>query len=296
MATFTDLLPNPADEDRFEALATTVPLRVDPVTGATVELGPHGLYQYIAESPDGQYLLVYRLQRPFSFRVPYAYFARRAEVWTAAGKLVRVIADLPVSDEVPRMGVPTGPRQVAWDERAPARVIWTEALDGGDPVAPAEHRDAIMRLAAPFDTEPEVAFKVTHRCLGWTNLEAPDALLMVERDRDRRWLTTWQCDLADAGRNKVLFDLAEDDDYADPGSPMMRLHPDGTRTVRQDGQAIFLRGDGATPDGERPFLDRYDLETGQTTGCSPARRTRTRPCSASPRRRRACRDLAREPG
>jgi dipeptidyl aminopeptidase/acylaminoacyl peptidase len=265
MATFTDLLTNAADEDRFEALATTVPLRADPVTGATVQLGPAGLYQYITESPDGRFLLVYRLQRPFSFRVPCGYFARRTEVWTAAGKLVKVIADLPVSDEVPRMGVPTGPRQVGWDERAPARVLWTEARDGGDPVAAADHRDAIMALSAPFDGDPGLAFLVTHRCLGWTNLDAADALLMVERDRDRRWLTTWQCDLSDPGRNKVIFDLAEDDDYADPGSPMMRLHPDGTRTVRQDGTAIFLRGDGAAPEGERPFLDRHDLVTGQAT-------------------------------
>ena len=264
MATFTDLLTSAADEDQFEALATTVPLRADPATGATVQLGPEGMYQYITESPDGRYLLVYRLQRPFSFRVPYVYFARRTEVWTAAGKLVTVIADLPVSDEVPRMGVPTGPRQVAWDERAPARVLWTEARDGGDPVVPAEHRDAVMRLSAPFDTEPELAFLVTHRCLGWTNLDAADALLMVERDRDRRWLTTWRCDLSERGRNEVIFDRAEDDDYADPGSPMMRLHPDGTRTVRQDGPAIFLRGDGATREGERPFLDRHDLVTGQT--------------------------------
>jgi dipeptidyl aminopeptidase/acylaminoacyl peptidase len=264
MATFTDLLVTVADEERFESLATTVPLRVDPVTGAAVQLGPAGLYQYLSESPDGQYLLVYRLQRPFSFRVPYPYFARRAEIWTAAGKLVTVVADLPVSDEVPRMGVPTGPRQVSWDERAPARVLWTEALDGGDPVAPAEHRDAIMRLDAPFGGKPQLAFKVTHRCLGWANLDAAGALLLTERDRDRRWLTTWRCDLADPGRNTVVFDLGEDDDYADPGAPMMRLHPDGTRTIRQDGPAIFLRGAGATPQGERPFLDRRDLETGET--------------------------------
>lgn len=265
MATFQDLLMTAADEDRFEELATTVPLRVDPVTGAAVQLGPEGLYQYVGESPDGEYLLVYRLQRPFSFRVPCSLFARRTEIWSAAGRLVRVVADLPVSDEVPRMGVPTGPRQVSWDERAPARVIWTEALDGGDPVAAAEYRDAIMHLAAPFDRQPELAFKVTHRCLGWTNLQAAGALLLLERDRDRRWLTTWQCDLADPGRNRVVFDLSEDDAYADPGAPMMRLHPDGTRTIRQHGTAIYLRGDGATPDGERPFLDRRDLVTGQTT-------------------------------
>jgi dipeptidyl aminopeptidase/acylaminoacyl peptidase len=285
MATFQDLLTGAADEDRFETLATTVPLRVDLATGAAIRLGPPGLYRYVGESPDGEYLLVHRLQRPFSFRVPYGYFARRAEIWTAAGEMVRMVADLPVSDEVPRMGVPTGPRQVAWDERAPARLIWTEALDGGDPVAPAEHRDAVMALAAPFGGEPELVLKVTHRCLDWTNLDEAGALLVTEHDRDRRWLTTWVCDLADPSTNWVLFDLAEDDAYGDPGAPMMRLHPDGTRTIRQDGQAIFLRGDGATPDGERPFVDRRDLATGQTTRLlrSPADAHETLLCFAAGR-------------
>jgi dipeptidyl aminopeptidase/acylaminoacyl peptidase len=262
MATFQDLLTSADDEDRFEELATTVPLRVDPATGETIQLGPPGLYQYLSDSPDGQHLLVYQLQRPFSFRVPYPYFARRNEVWSASGKPIRVIADLGVSDEVPRMGVPSGPRHVSWDEREPATLIWTEALDGGDPVAPAEHRDAIMTLAAPFDDPPELAFRVTNRCLGWSNLEERGALLLTEHDRDRRWLTTWRCEPAAPERNRVIFELAEDDAYGDPGAPMASLHPDGTRTIRQDGSAIFLRGAGATPDGERPFLDRRDLDTG----------------------------------
>ena len=265
MATFQDLLTNAADEDTFEALATTAPLRVDPRTGAATRLGPDGLYQYIGESPDGNYLLVYRLQRPFSYRVPYGYFARRVEVWSRHGDLVRVVADLPVRDEVPRMGVPTGPRQVSWDERAPATLLWTEALDGGDPVAPAEHRDAFMRLEAPFTAAPELAFKLAHRCLDWVNLDEQGALLLTEHDRDRRWLTTWLCHPAEPDQNKVVFDLAEDDSYGDPGIPMMRLNPDGTRTIRQDGTSIYLRGDGATPEGERPFLDRMDLRTGSTT-------------------------------
>ena len=265
MATFQDLLTSPADEDRFEALATTAPLRVDPQTGAITRLGPDGLYQYMVESPDGSYLLVYRLQRPFSYRVPYGYFARRVEVWSRDGDMVRIVADLPVSDEVPRMGVPTGPRQVSWDERAPATLIWTEALDGGDPMAAAEYRDAIMRQRAPFTAEPELAFKLAHRCLDWTNLDEPGAMLLTEHDRDRRWLTTWLCYPAEPDRNMVVFDLAEDDSYGDPGAPMMRLNPDGTRTIRQEGPAIFLRGSGATPEGERPFLDRRDLRTGSTT-------------------------------
>jgi dipeptidyl aminopeptidase/acylaminoacyl peptidase len=259
MATFQDLLRTEADEDVFEQLATTIPLRVDPVTGAAVELGPPGLYYHVSDSPDGQHLLVYRLKRPFSFRVPFPYFARTVEVWSADGELQRVIADLPVSDEVPRQGVPTGPRMVSFEESLPASLVWAEALDGGDPRTEAEHRDQLLRLAAPFGAEPEVVGRVQHRCLGWYDMAAPGQLLMTEHDRDRRWLTTRLTDLAVPEPGRVIFDHSADEAYADPGSPMVTVHPDGTRTVLQDGLTIYLRGDGASPEGDRPFLDRLDL-------------------------------------
>jgi dipeptidyl aminopeptidase/acylaminoacyl peptidase len=275
MATFQDLLRTEADEELFAALATTIPLRVDPDTGAATELGPAGLYQDLHESPDGQHLLVHRLQRPFSFRVPCFYFARRIEVWSSGGAPERVIADLPVSDQVPRQGVPTGPRGVSWSEPEPATLLWTEALDGGDPLASAEHRDQIMSLAAPFAEDaagaarPARAALVRHRCLGWYDLSEPGRILMTEHDRDRRWLTTWLCELpADPSRpqaGSIIFDRSADDAYADPGSPVVRLHPDGTRTVLQDGATIYLRGEGAGPGGNHPFLDALDLVTGETT-------------------------------
>jgi dipeptidyl aminopeptidase/acylaminoacyl peptidase len=265
MATFTDLLRTDADADIFEALATTIPLRVDPDSGAATELGPPGLYYHLNESPDGQHLLVYRLQRPFSYRVPFPYFARRVEVWSAGGDLERVIADLPVSDEVPRHGVPTGPRMVSWEESVPASLVWTEAQDGGDPLAKAEHRDQLFRLQAPFADVPQPSVLVKHRCLGWFDMAAPGHLLVTEHDRDRRWLTSRLCDLAAPQDSRVIFDHSADEAYLDPGSPMMTVHPDGTRTVLQDGNHIYLRGDGASPDGDRPFLDRLDLGGLSTT-------------------------------
>jgi dipeptidyl aminopeptidase/acylaminoacyl peptidase len=259
MATFTDLLRTAADADVFEALATTVPLRVDPDSGAATELGPPGLYYHLSESPDGEHLLVYRLQRPFSYRVPFPYFARRVELWSATGQLERVIADLPVSDEVPRQGVPTGPRMVSWEESVPASLVWTEAQDGGDPRAAAEHRDLIFRLPAPFDAAPQPAVLVKHRCLGWFDMAAPGNLLVTEHDRDRRWLTSRLVDLAAPDDSRVIFDHSADEAYNDPGSPLMTAHPDGTRTVLQDGNHIYLRGDGASPEGDRPFLDLLEL-------------------------------------
>jgi dipeptidyl aminopeptidase/acylaminoacyl peptidase len=264
MATFQDLLQTTADEDVFETLATSVPLRVDPATGATTTLGPAGLYYHLSDSPDGEHLLVYRLKRPFSFRVPYPYFARTVEVWSAAGELERVIADLPVSDEVPRQGVPAGPRMVSWEEAVPASLVWAEALDGGDPRSPADHRDRLLRLGAPFDAEPRAAGLVQHRCLGWYDLAAPGQLLMTEHDRDRRWLTTRLTDLSAAEPGRVIFDHSADEAYLDPGSPLLTVDPDGTRTVLQDGDCIYLRGDGAGPEGDRPFLDRLDLTSLKT--------------------------------
>ncbi len=261
LATYQDLLRTPADEDRFEVLATTVPVRVDAATGEQVPLGPPGLYHGLAESPDGGHLLVYALRRPFSFRVPWSWFARTVQVWSAAGEPQRVIADLGVSDEVPRQGVPTGPRQVSWEERAPAAVAWIEALDGGDPVTPADFRDRVLRLSAPFAGDPQPVFDVQHRCLGWYDLNEPHRVLVVEHDRDRRWLTTRLRELTGPGLDRLVADVSMDDAYGDPGTPMMTTNPDGSRTALQDGQVIYLRGEGASPEGDRPFLDRLDLAT-----------------------------------
>jgi dipeptidyl aminopeptidase/acylaminoacyl peptidase len=268
MATYQDLLTSASDADRFENLAATELVRVDPATGERTPVAAPGLIAWYAGSPDGRHVLVGRLQRPFSFRVPYQYFARRLEVWSSGGAPEAVIADLPVADQVPRQGVPPGPRHVCWDERAPATVLWLEALDGGDPVAPADHRDRLMAAAAPFD-DPEgmtarEVLRTRHRCTGWANLDLDHGLVLTEYDRDRRWQTTWVVPLDDPGERRVLFDLSANDAYANPGRALRTTHPDGTETVLQEGTSIFLRGAGATPAGNRPFLDRHDLAGGTT--------------------------------
>src|SRR4029077_6375495 len=93
LATYQDLLRTRTDEDRFEALATSIPCRVDPGSGARTELGPPGLYYTLQDSPDGAHLLVQRLRRPFSFRVPWVWFTRSTEIWDAGGRPSTVIAE-----------------------------------------------------------------------------------------------------------------------------------------------------------------------------------------------------------
>src|SRR5262245_34662041 len=70
MATFRDLLTDAHDEDLFEHYGTVQLALVDCESGKMESLGAPGLYGDVEYSPSGEYLLVTRYRRPFSFRVP----------------------------------------------------------------------------------------------------------------------------------------------------------------------------------------------------------------------------------
>ncbi len=263
MPTFPDLLASPHDEELFEHFATSQLARIDTETGQVEPIGAPALITSAMTSPDGKYLLVRSVRRPFSYRVPFDYFTRKTEVWDATGRPVATVADLPISDEIPRHGVPTGPREIQWQPLHDARLIWAEALDGGDPTTKVPHRDKVMALTAPFDAKPSEVTKVKHRFMGLSWLAEKDHALLAEFDRDRRWRTTTLVDLNQPDNTrKVLFDLSIHDDYNDPGTPVTVTRPDGITTILEDGDSIYLIGTGASPEGSRPFVDKMDLKTG----------------------------------
>ncbi|MGO9466079.1 MAG: S9 family peptidase [Isosphaeraceae bacterium] len=266
MATFQDLLASPHDEDLFQHFATGQLARIDAETGKVEPIGSPALIVHAEFSPDEKYMLVHKVHRPFSYRVPYSYFARSTEVWDAVGRLVATIAELPISDDVPRQGVPTGPRNESWQPLHEARVLWVEALDGGNPRTKIPNRDKIMSLAAPFTGKPAEVMKIQHRFSGFAWLPEKDQALCTEFDRDRRWRTTAWVDLTKPEvSRKVLFDLSINDAYKNPGTPLLVTRPDGVTTILRDGDSIYLHGQGARPAGSRPFLDKMDLKTAQKT-------------------------------
>lgn len=262
--TYQDLLQDTADEARFEHFATSR-LSIVGVDGDAQPLGGPGLVASAEPSPDGKYVLVERLRRPFSYTVPYYRFARVIEVLDAKAKVVRRVADQEVADEIPIQGVRTGPRAVHWQPERPATLMWTEALDEGDPRKEVEHRDRLMSHAAPFADTPEERLRVQHRLVDVAWTETPGQALVTEYDRDRRWSTTRIHELDTPGAElRVLFDRSTRDAYADPGQPVTRVRPDGSEVVIVHDGNIFLSGSGASPEGDRPFLDRYELASGNT--------------------------------
>jgi len=270
-----NLLQTAHDDALFSYYTTCELVVVDPVNGAVELLGELAVYATSDFSPDGNLLLVERLVGPWSHAVPWWRFAREVEVWDESAKPVATIASLPLADEVPIHGVPLGPRGVTWRATAPHTLFWVEALDGGNPVAEAPHRDRLMHLEAPFTGEPEVVFRAEHRIVSWqSGWGAEDGTLMLtQRERMRRWRYTWLLDV-DKGTSRLWFDLNERDHYASPGYAERRQLRNGEWVLHQNGDAVYFSGRGGTKEGDRPFLDLRSMKTGEVERlfrCDPDR-------------------------
>ncbi len=270
-----NLLETAHDDSLFEYYTTCELVVLDPETGESTVVGPPAIYSMAQYSPDGEYLLIERLKEPWSHEVAWWRFGSEVEVWDNDGEMVATIASLPLADAVPVHGVPLGPRSVSWRPTAPHTLFWVEALDGGDPVAEAEHRDRLMRLNAPFTGEPEEIFRAEHRIYPWRNAwgEEGGMLMLTQRERINRRLYIWLLDV-DEGTSRLWFEIDEDDRYGDPGNPVYRPLPNGRWVMHQKGNAVYFRGSGATDEGDRPFLDLRELETGETERlfrCDPDR-------------------------
>jgi dipeptidyl aminopeptidase/acylaminoacyl peptidase len=213
-------------------------------------------------SPDGDYVLAEYLVGPWSHEVAWWRFASEIEVWDKKGNHVATVASLPLADQVPAQGVAEGPRQIEWRPTADHELYWIEALDGGDPVAEADHRDRLMRLGHPFTGDAEEVFRAEHRVRGQAWGADDGTLMLIQRERMRRWLYTWLLDV-EAGTARLWFDQDESDRYNAPGWPVMSPTASGQWVMRQDGDHVYFSGSGATDEGDRPFLDRRNLSTGE---------------------------------
>src|SRR5213079_2685410 len=134
--------------------------------------------------------------------------------------------------------------------------------------------DKIMSLAAPFNAEPAEMAKTEWRYAGISFTEKGIGLL-TETDRATRHVRTWILEAAADPRK--LWDRRQDAAYENPGAPVTRRDSGvggfgggggggfggggGAGAIIQSGDNIYLTGTGASPEGDRPFIDRLNLKT-----------------------------------
>ena len=257
--TYQDLLNNPYEERLYEHYYTSQPAWVG-LDGQRTVFGKPAIYAGLLVSTDARFVVATRVKRPFSYLVPAGLFPRDVEVWDRTGKSIRTLADVPMGDTIPINGVFAGPRGFTWHPVEPATLFWTEALDKGDLANKVPHRDRVVSLRAPFSGQPVEAFRTEWRFGGMTFTEKGVAFVN-ENDRATRMRRTWTFAPGFSGAPRKVWELLAEDRYRDPGTPVFRP---GTAKIAQSGETIFLLGNGASPQGDRPFLDRFNLQTLQS--------------------------------
>ena len=261
--TYPDLLKNAFDEAQFEYFARSQMTVVDVASGTSKDIGEPGLFSSVGGVGDGTssaYLLTERLTRPFSYSLPWDDFPRTVELRQRDGKVLRELARVPLKTGVAVEGVVIGPRAFHASPNKDAAVFWIEALDGGNPNNKAAYRDRVMRLSAPFTAEPVEVQRMPHRFARLAFLDDGQHALLSEIDRQRAWTRTYLLPL-NGTQSKPLFDHSLRERYRFPGTPMTRVLPGNGRTVViVDKGELLMAGPGASPKGERPFLDRLALK------------------------------------
>ena len=270
--TFEDMIKTAHDEALLEYYFTSQMVAINVTSGGKTPIGRPAIFGSVTPSPGGDYILVSKIKRPFSHLIPMNGFPEDVEVWTRQGEVARKVADVPTREGVPLTGVQAGPRGHHWRADQPATVVWTEALDGGDLKNKVPFRDRVMAVSAPFTGEPAEIARTEWRYSGISFTEKGVALLS-ESDRGSRHTRTW---ILEAGAEpRKLWDRRQDAAYENPGNPVMRRDSGGGgfgsggggfgggggSAIMQAGDYIFLTGTGASPEGDRPFIDRLNLKT-----------------------------------
>jgi dipeptidyl aminopeptidase/acylaminoacyl peptidase len=260
-----DTLGSKHDEDLFDYFAASQLALINAATAAITPIGKPGNYESLDPAPDGQHILVTAIHKPYSYVTTYDRFPREVEVWDVSQRLhvlAHTIASLPLADRVPIHGVPVGPRDFSWRATDPATLVWAEALDGGDWNVNVPARDKILLAKAPFNSPAVEIARTEQRYVGFDWSEQSSVALLTEYDNNRHWRRSFVIDVDDQQpKPRLIWDLSTDESYKNPGSPVRRQLSNGYWVVRQDGDSIYLAGAGASPDGNRPFLDRLSLNT-----------------------------------
>ena len=170
--TYQDLLKNKIDEKNFEILTQSKLYRVS-LKAKTKLIANGNLYNEINFSPDGKFILISIIQKPFSYLVPYYRFPMKYVIFSSKGKELRTLYEVPLIEDLPKgfMAVREGPRNFSWRLDKPSTLIYAEALDEGNPEIESKHRDEIFQLQYPFKQNRISILKTINRYyrIDWCN-------------------------------------------------------------------------------------------------------------------------------
>ena len=260
--TYPDLLKNKTDETNFENLMSSELYKVT-LSGKVDFFKASDLYAGESFSPDGNYLMMTTIQKPFSYIVPYNRFPLKTVVYDAGGKEVKVVNEVPLNEVIPKgfSSVRKGKRSMGWRADKPATLSYVVALDEGDQAKKADFRDELFTWNAPFTSEATSLIKTQQRYGGviWGN---ETTAIVADDWYDTRNTKTYLINPSNPGQaSKIIFDRNSQDIYSDPGNFETKRNEYNRYVLAIENNNAYLIGDGFTKEGQFPFIDEYNLGT-----------------------------------
>ena len=262
--TFQDLLKDEIDAYNFERITSSEIWRYD-LNGNKSLWKSSAMHDGMSLSPDGNYILLSEIKRPFSYFVQFDRFPYSTFIYHIDGRLFETVVESPLLEYMPQgfMAVQKGMRQIKWRADHPHTLFWVEALDEGDPEKEVPFRDALFEKdILSTEEEPRLLYKTQLRFAG-IFFGNSNLALVYERWWSNRKLKTLLIDLSQQ-KEALLFDERNfQDKYNDPGNFIMKKNQFGWNVLHiEDDGTMYLNGDGYTMDGRHPFIDSYNHKTG----------------------------------
>ncbi|MFZ4263368.1 alpha/beta hydrolase family protein [Sphingobacterium sp. HJSM2_6] len=258
--TYQNLLANAYDEQLMEYYLSSQLVEVD-LNAVAKPIGVKGVFSKVDYSPNGAFILVQRVVRPYSYLVPIPLFPQEISIYTSAGQLVKTVYTQPLADNLPSSfdAVIEGPRSFDWRKDKPAEILYIVAKDKGNPATETDVRDELFALSAPFEvSNAKKIYSGSYRIrdVQWSEQFA----IVAESWRKDR---SSKLSLVDAEKGtliKVLATRKSEDTYTDPGT----FISNSKGLLLSDGKgAVFTQGLGASAEGDRPFILKWDVLKGK---------------------------------
>ena len=263
--TYQDLLKNKSDEHNLEQLTLSELYKVT-LNGEKSLWMKNDMYRGLSFSPDGNYIMITTIEKPFSYLVPYRRFPSKTVVYNSQGDLIKTMLEVPLIEDLPKgfMAVRKGMRNLSWRADKGATLYWCEALDEGDPAKKVDFRDEVFELNAPFTGKKNSILKTIGRYAGiqWGNSNTAIA-------QDYWWNTrntkSYLFNPSNSAKKPItISDRNYQDKYNDPGSFVTKKNEFGRYTLDLVKGKVYLIGDGYSAKGKFPFVDEMNLNTLKT--------------------------------
>ena len=258
--TYQDLLKNITDENNFEQLSRSKLIKVS-LKGKISQWLDENMYRSISFSPDGKYVLVNIIKKPFSYIVTYSRFPNETLVYDLNGKLIKKIAESPLLEVLPKgfMATKVGKRSISWRNDLPSSLRYIEALDGGDPSVKVDYRDKLMNWDAPFNKNPEFLIKTINRI---NNINWGNENFAIVRDIwwNNRNTKTYLFNPSNSNvKPKIISDRNYQDIYSNPGSYVTKRNDYNRSVLLIKNNNLFRIADGFSKEGQFPYVEKLNI-------------------------------------